>query len=164
VFTSILCPVDFSENSECALRYAQRLAALTGARLHVMTAIDPLLEAASQAAGHHALVEQTRTDLRALLNRLGISEQASDQSPTLTVVTGQPARAILDQIPACGADLVVMGTQGAGAVERLVFGSTTNRVLRESRVPVLAVPLPGSRHESEHTGATGGGPHRDGAQ
>lgn len=142
MFTSILCPVDFSQNSECALRYARRLAALTGARLHVMTAIDPLLEAASQAAGHRELVEQTRTDLRALLDRLGLSEGASDGFTALVVVTGQPAKAILDQIAACGADLVVMGTQGAGAVERLVFGSTTSRVLRESRVPVLAVPLP----------------------
>ena len=46
----------------------------------------------------------------------------------------------LAQIPACNADLVVMGTQGSGGAKRLVFGSTTERVLRESPVPVLAVP------------------------
>jgi nucleotide-binding universal stress UspA family protein len=35
-----------------------------------------------------------------------------------------------------------MGTQGLEGARRLVFGSTTEQVLRESAVPVLAIPLP----------------------
>jgi nucleotide-binding universal stress UspA family protein len=48
----------------------------------------------------------------------------------------------------CGADLVVMGTQGLEGSRRFVFGSTTEKVLRESPVPVLAVPLPAGYDEA----------------
>jgi nucleotide-binding universal stress UspA family protein len=143
VFTSILCPVDFSPHSERALGYALDLASLTGAHVTIMTAIDPFLDAASTAAGHHdALRRQTQDEVERLLNQIGRRAQAVKEPPAVAVVKGEAADEILKQITDCRADLVVMGTQGLEGAKRLVFGSTTEKVLRESRVPVLAVPLP----------------------
>jgi nucleotide-binding universal stress UspA family protein len=142
VFTSILCPVDFSAHSERALGHAIGLAALTGAHLTIMTAIDPFLEAASSAAGHgEALRRQTQDEIQQLLSRIGDGGKLKE-APAISVVTGEAGKEILNQITECGADIVVMGTQGLGAAQRMVFGSTTERVLRESKVPVLAVPAP----------------------
>jgi nucleotide-binding universal stress UspA family protein len=59
-----------------------------------------------------------------------------------SVRVGDPAAVILDAAKA-GADLVVMGTHGLGGFRKWLLGSTTERVLRRTRTPVLAVP-PGS--------------------
>jgi nucleotide-binding universal stress UspA family protein len=143
MFKSILCPVDFSPHAERALGYALDLAALCHAHLTIMTAVDPFLDAASSAAGHaETLMRQTQDEVQALLARLGSTRRARGEAPGVAVVTGDPADAILSQIAECHADVVVMGTQGSGGATRMVFGSTTERVLRESPVPVLAVPPP----------------------
>jgi nucleotide-binding universal stress UspA family protein len=142
VFKSILCPVDFSSHADRALGYALELAALTGAHLTIMTAVDPFLDAASSAAGHSDdLMRQTQDEMQALLARIGGTRGAPAQAPGIAVLTGEAAEEILAQIAECNADLVVMGTQGLEGAKRLVFGSTTERVLRESPVPVLAVPV-----------------------
>ena len=141
MFKSILCPVDFSEHSERALGYALDLSALTGAHLTLMTAVDPFLDAASSAAGHGAeLMRQTQAEIQQLLGRINDSQRKLREAPGIAVVKGEAAPEILKQISETGADIVVMGTQGLGAAQRMVFGSTTDRVLRESRVPVLAIP------------------------
>ena len=143
MFKSILCPVDFSEHSERARRYAIDLAALTGAHLTIVTAVDPFLDAASSAAGHgEALMRQTQEEMQQLLSRIRETHGRMPEAPGIAVLKGEAAEEILKQIRECGADLVVMGTQGLEGAKRLMFGSTTERVLRESRVPVLAVPAP----------------------
>ena len=141
MFKSILCPVDFSEHSERALGYAIDLVALTGAHLTIVTVVDPFLDAASSAAGHgEALMRQTQEEMQQLLSRIAGTRTQPHEAPGIAVLTGNPAEEILKQIPECDADLIVMGTQGLEGAKRMMFGSTTERVLRESRVPVLAVP------------------------
>ena len=53
---------------------------------------------------------------------------------------GQPAPAILDCAVRLPADLIVMGTHGAGGFERFVLGSVAEKVLRRAACPVLTVP------------------------
>jgi nucleotide-binding universal stress UspA family protein len=143
VFKSILCPVDFSEHSERALARALDLAALTGGHLTIMTAVDSFLDAATSAAGHgEALMRQTQDEIQNLLARISSTRGRLREAPGIAVVTGDAAEEILKQIKECDADLVVMGTQGLEGARRMMFGSTTERVLRESAVPVLAVPAP----------------------
>jgi nucleotide-binding universal stress UspA family protein len=141
VFKAILCPVDFSEHSERALGVATDLAALTSGHLTIVTVVDELLDAASQASGtHDTLTAQTQQEIKDLLARFAAHHDRPRECFAIAVVVGEPAEEILKQADECAADLIVMGTQGVGAVERFVFGSTAERVLRESRIPVLAVP------------------------
>lgn len=135
--------MDFSPHADRALGYALDLVALTGAHLTIMTAVDPFLDAASSAAGHSDdLMRQTQDEIQALLARISSTRGAPAEAPGIAVVTGNAAEEILAQIAECNADIVVMGTQGLEGARRMVFGSTTERVLRESSVPVLAVPAP----------------------
>ena len=143
MFKSILCPVDFSQHSERALGYAIDLAALTGAHLTIMTAVDPFLDAASSAAGHaEALMRQTQDEIHSLLAKISSRRERLREAPSVAAVTGDAGEEILKQIREGNADIVVMGTQGLEGTKRVVFGSTTERVLRESTVPVLAIPAP----------------------
>jgi nucleotide-binding universal stress UspA family protein len=135
----ILCPVDFSEHSERALRYALRLAAMAGARITLLSVTDPLLDAAARAAGtRETSARHIERELRKLFQRIAGDPPAAPGAMVARV--GQPADEILRLARELPADVIVMGTQGIGAAERFFVGSTTERVLRESRIPVLAVP------------------------
>jgi nucleotide-binding universal stress UspA family protein len=143
VFTSILCPVDFSEHSERALGVALELAALTGAHLTLVHVVDALLDAASRATHNgEALEAQTQQELQDLLQRIATAAGKEPRRIAIAVAVGDPAEQVLKQAVECESDLIVIGTQGLEGARRLVFGSTTEGVLRASRVPVLAVPLP----------------------
>ena len=143
VFTSILCPVDFSPHSERALGCALDLAQLTGARLTIITVVDAFLDAASTASGNAGvLTRQTQYEIQSLLSRIREDRHTPREAPGIAVLIGNAAEQILKQSVKCGADLIVMGTQGLEGTSRFVFGSTTEKVLREATVPVLAVPMP----------------------
>jgi nucleotide-binding universal stress UspA family protein len=140
VFTSILCPVDFSPHSDRALGYAMDLARLTKAHLTIVTVVDPLLKAASEATGNRErLRTQTQQAIEDLLDRASTAHAGPREQIAVAIVSGDAAGEILKHVTECRADLIVMGTKGRDA-QHLVFGSTTERVLREARVPVLAVP------------------------
>jgi nucleotide-binding universal stress UspA family protein len=137
--SSILCPVDFSPGAERALRHALSLAGLIGAHVTIVAVNDPLLVAAADASGHaDALRDQVEAALMATLSR--VPSQASPVLPAIDIVAGQPGDEILKAAERAGAGLIVMGTRGLGMAGRLVFGSTTERVVRDARIPVLAVP------------------------
>jgi nucleotide-binding universal stress UspA family protein len=57
----------------------------------------------------------------------------------VVVRVGQAARQILESAAALPADLIVMGTHGAGGFEGLVLGSVTEKVLRKATCPVLTL-------------------------
>ena len=145
MFTSIICAVDFSEHSDRALGYAVDLAALSGGHLTIVTVVDGLLSAAAQAAGSgDTITTQTQQEIEAMFERIRAGRRELREPAGIAVLVGEPADEILKQVAECRADVIVMGTQGVGAAERFMFGSTTEKVLRESPVPVLAVPKPPS--------------------
>lgn len=69
-----------------------------------------------------------------------------------TTPVGDPAATILGTATTAGADLIVMGTRGLGGLQKWLLGSTTERVLRRTRVPVLAVPLANESHAAPEAG------------
>jgi nucleotide-binding universal stress UspA family protein len=140
VFRSILCPVDFSPNSRAALRYAAMLARLSDAHLLVLYVDDPLLAAvmAARTAGS-TMVAATETELQRFVTG---ALRGTTPAPAYTVMTqaGTPAREIVKVAERHGCDLIVIGYRGAGRTSRLLFGSTTEGVMRTTAVPVVAIP------------------------
>lgn len=142
---SLLCPVDFSEQSRHALRWAGALAERFEARLRVFTAVEPLL---AEAARTRFRVDLVSSDTEpALREFVAATSPALSGRAELEVVIGAPAEAIVQAAKSSRTDLVVMGTHGLGGVRKLLLGSTTERVLRHTPVPVLTIP-PTSRTES----------------
>jgi nucleotide-binding universal stress UspA family protein len=138
---SVICPIDFSEASRSALYHAVAIAEHFGAQLTVMSVDDPLLAEVAASAGHSpSLVEETERELR----RFAVDALDRPQQRALTtefvVRVGKPATEILDVAAARHADLIVMGSHGRSGVRKLFFGATTERVLRETRFPVLVTP------------------------
>src|SRR5262245_58621839 len=150
---SILCPLDFSAHAERALRHAVALAGASGAHLTVLTVNDPLLVAATSAAGHRGtLSSQVQQAVDETLAR--IPPHTTRVVPAIDVVTGAPADEILKAVGRADADLIVMGTRGLGGASKLVFGSTAERVLRSATVPVLLIPEYSPERMSVELGVT----------
>ncbi len=143
-FHRILCPVDFSDGSLAAVTYALSLAEENDAKLTLLHVIEMPIK----LAGEPAVQERDLTHLRlaaeaASLRRLRELIPASARTYCTietAVEEGRPAREILSVAAARGNDLIVMGVEGRGAVDLLVFGSNTHHVVRSASCPVLTVP------------------------
>jgi nucleotide-binding universal stress UspA family protein len=141
----VLCPVDFSPPSGEIARHAVAFAAGAGpdhdgrARLAFLHVVEPLLvQAAATKADPTALQDDCRQALAALAG--SVASTALDAPPSLEVRVGLPHVEILKAAAETQATLIVMGTQGQTGAARLFFGSTTQRVLRETVTPMLVVP------------------------
>ena len=141
-FRRILHSTDFSPASAPAFRRAVTLAKACRAPLvlvHVMTPPSPFIGEDAPPQTYAGLLLLARRSakrrLAAMLGRArgqGIRVQA-------VFVEGLPADEILRAARRARADLIVMGTHGRSGVSRLFMGSVAERVVRESRVPVLTV-------------------------
>jgi nucleotide-binding universal stress UspA family protein len=142
---SIVCAVDFSDASLGALEYAISLAEEADARLTLLHSIEvppELLEHIPVPADFD--VDQCRAAAEAAcLRRLRELVPPSVRNyceVTTAVREGAAYREILRLCADQAADLVVMGVHGRGAVDLMLFGSNTARVIRAATCPVLIVP------------------------
>jgi nucleotide-binding universal stress UspA family protein len=142
-FRSILCPVDFSDHAQRALRYAVALAALGDSRLAIVAVADPLLVEAAAASGVPHQGETAREELAAFVAQAAATAGRPAEPPRMLVRVGRPAEEIVRAAADAHADLIVMGTHGLGGYRKMFFGSTTEKVLRTAPIPVLAVTLSG---------------------
>ena len=138
---SILCPVDFSEGSRGALRYGAAIARHFGARLIALTVEDPMLtEALDLGSGIIWTPEASRQELEAFVGAACADSPNGPMTAVYEVAVGKPAPEILRVAREQACDLIVMSTHGMTGVRKLFFGSTTERVLRETTRPVLITP------------------------
>ena len=138
---SILCPIDFSEASAGALRYAAAIATHFATRLIVLSVEDPLLtEALDLGAGVVWEPELCKRDMRRFAAKTFGKDEPVLALLEYEVAVGKPAPEILRVARERSCDLIVISTHGLTGVRKLFFGSTTERVLRETSRPVLVVP------------------------
>jgi nucleotide-binding universal stress UspA family protein len=138
--TAVLCPVDFSDASRGALRYGAAIAAHFGTRLIVMTVEDPLLtEAMNLGGGTRWTPDASRAELEQLVAKT-FGRDVPVTEVDYDVAVGKPAPEILRVARERSCDLIVLSTHGLTGMRKLFFGSTTERVLRETMIPVLVTP------------------------
>ena len=138
---TLLCPVDFSEASRGAIHFAATIATHFGARLIVLAVEDPLLtEAVGLGTGVVWEPETTRQELEHFVKKALHPRAAPHLALQYEVAVGKPAQEILKGARQHQCDLIVMSTHGLTGMRKLFFGSTTERVLRETTVPVLVTP------------------------
>jgi nucleotide-binding universal stress UspA family protein len=137
---SVICPVDFSDAALGALRYGAAAANYLQAELVVMTVTDPLLTEAAELSGSlDNLPDAVGKELRRFFDKT-FDGLTPPQKVRYELTTGKPAVEILRVAKSLPAALIVMSTHGLTGVRKLFFGSTTERVLRETTVPVLLTP------------------------
>jgi nucleotide-binding universal stress UspA family protein len=125
--TKILCPVNFTEVAREALDYAVHLAGAFGCELVVVHVHEP------QEPMNAAALEETVRRWAAP----SIQERCSFRE---IVLRGGPAERVLDCAEDIGADLIVIGGQHKLFRDVTTIGTTTERLVRFARMPVLTVP------------------------
>ena len=134
---NILVATDFGPAAGAALTYGRALARTFGAQLHLLHVTEnsflrpsPADPHAHKAAVLRTLHEQVTPDDAALTPRLALD------------TSDNPAEAITEYAKQANVDLIVMGTNGRGAVAQVLVGSVAERVVRTAPCPVLTVKHP----------------------
>lgn len=134
----LLLATDLSEASSSATDEAFELAARLGARLLVVSVIDPrslLLPGGRFRARIDQVRERREQQAQALVERgrdLGLDV-------SFLVWTGDPGDMIVEAAEAERVDMVLVGSHGRGAVGRFFIGSVSEHVVRHAPCPVLVV-------------------------
>lgn len=141
--TTILAPVAFSPVSARIVAHAGALArALRGRVLVLAVVVEPVLRKEyvpppdSLARVMVGNEQAARRRLAMLVKRLA----RKNVPVTSVLLQGSPTQVILEQARKTEAALIVMGSHGHSAFYELIAGSTTQRVLRQTRCPVVIVP------------------------
>lgn len=165
-FNRILVPIDFSEHSTNALRYACALSETFSAELHLLHVLQDLIAMIPEpglsfpAPGNY--MEEMKTSAEEQLQKLPratpLSETdggktdgaATDESGTktaaeMTVVRdirqGPPFLEIVRYAKEKECDLIVVGTHGRSGLAHMLLGSVAGKVVRKASCPVLTVRL-----------------------
>lgn len=138
----ILCPVDFSDESQSALEYAADLARSLGSQLIVLHAVAPVLYPVAYGlapVGPANYEEEARKAAEARLQEMLSGLDEGGVFASSLVVTGTPWLRIPELVEEHGIDLVVMATQGLTGIKHALLGSNAEQVVRRCPCPVLTV-------------------------
>ncbi|MGH7128017.1 MAG: universal stress protein, partial [Planctomycetaceae bacterium] len=143
---NILVASDLSDVSERALALGVEVAKLSGAKFHLVHALqNQSVGALRWMETPESVFEEARDQDREQAERALREQLARTDYRTLPfgvrleVIDGSPENVILDLIEAGGIDLLVMGTRGRSGFQGLVIGNTAERLLPQANCSLLAV-------------------------
>jgi len=139
-YKNILVPTDFSENSFKAVEFGYYLAQKGNGRLHIIHVIDQMLFATIEQVFDGERMQRARYDeaikeLNELINRI----PQSNVQVLYSILEGKPFSKIFYYTKDKKIDLIVMATHGKTGLSSLLMGSTAEKIVRQSEVPVITL-------------------------
>jgi nucleotide-binding universal stress UspA family protein len=139
---SILVPIDFSEHSKNALKYAIPFAQKFKASIDLIYVVEPTIYPADFSFGQIGfpnVEEELRTRGSDELDNL-ITREIAGKVPSRKIVrTGKPFYEINQYALEEKMNLIIIATHGHTGMEHILFGSTAEKVVRKAPCPVLVV-------------------------
>jgi nucleotide-binding universal stress UspA family protein len=139
MYDQILFPTDGSDGAKDALDHALDIAAAYGATIHLLNVADTTRPSTTRIQGQ--IVDTLEQEGERIVDEAADRADARDVPSVTDVIQGEPYGTIVEYAEVRDIDLVVMPTHGRQGLERYLLGSTTERVVRRSNVPVLTVPM-----------------------
>lgn len=140
----ILFVTDFSEGSSHALPYAVDLAKRYGAKLYFMHVVYDVAKTAGWYVPHVSLEEvykDIEKSAKAELEKMFIDEMRGFKDIEHVILKGTPYEEISKFAADKKIDMIVLGTHGRKGLDRMIFGSTAEQIVRNAPCPVLSVRL-----------------------
>lgn len=137
----ILCAVDLSEHSKPVAEYAITIAKATGASVVVVYTAPSL----SQYVGFHVPPHTIENFVGEIVSgaeksmETFVAENFPGVDARGQVLIGYAAEEIINRADDENVDLIVMGTHGRKGIDRILFGSVAEKVVKNARQPVLTI-------------------------
>jgi nucleotide-binding universal stress UspA family protein len=141
-FKRILFPVDLSESSDKMIPYVQAVAKKFDSKIHILFAARVFEYYSSMYVPYPSISSFENEVIAGAEKRLYefVDEHFSEYANTkAVVVAGDASEEIINYIEEHHIDLVIMGTHGRKGMDKILFGSVAERVLKTSPVPVMVV-------------------------
>jgi nucleotide-binding universal stress UspA family protein len=147
----ILVPLDGSKLAECALPYAQEIAAGNNKEIVLVSVTERIqalrpMEDPTQPMEQRLVPEaigKMERQARNYLNKQVKALTVKGIKARADVLLGRPAEEIINYVKYNEIDLIVMSSHGRSGPSRWAYGSVTEKVFRSSSVPILVVKAPG---------------------
>lgn len=138
----ILVPIDFSEYSKMSLDYAIEFSKIFKSELFLIYVIEPIIYPSDFGLGQipinqvdFEIQSRAEDELKKLINE----KMPADMKCTCIVKTGKPFLEIINAAKEYDCDLIIIASHGHTGIEHILFGSTAEKVVRKSPIPVLTV-------------------------
>ncbi|MFC1837128.1 universal stress protein [Thermodesulfobacteriota bacterium] len=134
----VLVPVDFSENSKKILEAAVYLSGVCQAELHAVFVVQSFDDYSGFFVPHMPIAKFEEEMVQAAEEKMdnflkGFMKVKSQ------VLVGDVAEEIVGHAEGSGMDMIIMGTHGYKGLEKIMFGSVAEKVVRSSSCPVLTI-------------------------
>lgn len=138
----ILFPTDISEGSAHAVPFAAELTRHYGAKLFIVNVIYDIARANGLYVPHinmEELYKDVEINARKELEKCYLEELRGHKDIEYKILKGVPHEEILKFADENDIDMIIMGTHSRKGLDRVIFGSTAERVVRHASCPVLTV-------------------------
>lgn len=145
MISKILVPIDFSDYSKNALRYAVDFSKKFSAKLFLIYVVEPAIYPADFSMGQVAIPAMNldmQDRAKEELDKLSQKEIGEEVVVETIIKNGNPFVEISETASEIDADLIIIATHGHTGVEHLLFGSTAEKVVRKAPCPVLSLREP----------------------
>jgi len=138
-YRNIVIATDGSENTQKAISYGIKIAKISGATVHALYVVDTSSLSQSWTAGWETMYEILKNGGQKAISQVKEYGEASGIEVKEVLLEGHPSSEIIDFAENSDIDLIVMGTLGKTGLDRFLMGSVAEKVVRNSKVPVLVV-------------------------
>ncbi|MDX1776870.1 MAG: universal stress protein [Desulfobulbales bacterium] len=135
---NVLVPVDFSENSKKILEAAGYFSGICQAQLHVVFVVQSFDDYSGFFVPHMPVAKFEEEMVQAAEQKMETFLEGQKDIEA-KVFVGDVAEEIIRHAEESGMDLIVMGTHGYKGLEKVMFGSVAEKVVRSSPCPVLTI-------------------------
>lgn len=141
-FKTIVYATDFSESSDYAFGYALSLARKFGSRLVLVHVINEPVDLRGFYVPHisfEKLEEEIQEGAKKMMEKFCRTHLVDYGNYETFILPGIPYDEVIKKAQEENADLIVMGTHGRTGLDHVLFGSTAEKVVRKSPVPVMTI-------------------------
>ena len=139
LYRNIVIATDGSENTRRAISYGIKFAKFSGATVHALHVIDTSSLSQSWTVGWETMYEIQKSEGQKAISKVKEYGEASEVDVKEVFLEGHPSSEIIDYAENNDIDLIVMGTLGKTGLNRFLLGSVAEKIVRNSKVPVLVV-------------------------
>lgn len=137
MYDEILFPTDGSDEAASVFEHVLEIADAHDSTIHILNVADTTQVSVARIQGE--VIDVLEQEGEEIIQEA--AERAEERGITTDaeVIQGKPFRTIIEYADSHGVDIVVLPTHGRSGLERFLLGSTTERVIRRTEVPVLSI-------------------------